>query len=137
MKLVFCVDDRGGMMFNSRRVSRDKNMVSDLAEIIADSVLYIEPYSEELFAETPLNIICSSTLMASAEQGDFAFVERFDPSDFIEFADELIIYGWNRKYPSELKFDKDPEALGFALADVFDFVGNSHEKITRKRYVRK
>jgi dihydrofolate reductase len=50
--------------------------------------------------------------------------------------DEVYLYKWNRKYPSDVKFPKDM-LNDFKLEGSTDFEGNSHEKITEERYVRK
>ena len=134
MKLVIAIDDRGGMAFNKRRVSRDKLMVSDFAEYAADATVYMEPYSEELFAEANLNIILSENPLKFAEAGDFVFVERFDPLPVAELSDEIVIYKWNRRYPFDVNMDFIPEKLGFKLFSVYEFKGNAHDKITREVY---
>ena len=134
MKLVICVDDRGGMLFNKRRVSRDKLMISDFAEYAADATVYMEPYSEELFSEENLNIILSENPMKFAEDGDFVFVERWAPLPFAKVANEIVVYKWNRRYPFDLKMDFSPDELGFRLESVYEFAGNAHEKITREIY---
>ena len=136
MKLVICTGDRGEMTFNKRRVSRDKLMISDLAEFVGDSTLYMEPYSEELFKEENLNIILSENPIKFAEEDDFVFIERFDTKPYAEAASEIIIYKWNRRYPFDLSMNFSPESLGFKLASVFEFEGNAHEKITREVYKR-
>ncbi len=134
MKLVICIDDRGGMLFNKRRVSRDKLMISNLAEYIGDGTLFIEPYSEELFSDESLNIILSDNPLNFAEEGDFVFLERQEPRPYAEKASELVIYKWNRRYPFDMRLDFSPEELGFKLASAFEFKGNAHEKITREVY---
>ena len=136
MKLIFCIDERGGMMFNKRRVSRDKLMIADLAEYVGDEALYIEPYSEELFSEVSLNIICSESPEYSADSADFAFVETHSPKDSLHRAEELIIYNWNRRYPFDVSMGFNPEKLGFKLKSSFEFKGNSHDLITREVYVK-
>ena len=136
MKLIIAVDDRGGMLFNKRRVSRDKLMVSDLAKYIGDGTVFMEPYSEELFSEENLNIILSENPMEFADDDDFIFVERWSPRSFAEAANELIIYKWNRRYPFDLTMDFSPTELGFCLDSVFEFQGNAHDKITREVYKR-
>jgi len=50
--------------------------------------------------------------------------------------DEIYLYKWNRKYPSDVKFPKDM-LKNFDMDGAADFEGNSHEKITEERYVRK
>lgn len=134
MKLAFCIDDRGGMIFNKRRVSRDKLMIADLAEYIGGETLYITPYSEELFSEQSLNIIISENALNFAEDGDFVFVEREDPAEYMAAAKEIVIYKWNRRYPFDLAMKLSPLDLGFKLESVYEFKGNAHDKITREVY---
>lgn len=55
---------------------------------------------------------------------------------FQMMVDEVYLYKWNRKYPSDVKFPKDM-LNDFKLEGSTDFEGNSHEKITEERYVRK
>ena len=136
MKLVVAVDDRGGMAFNNRRVSRDKLLVGDLAKYIKDSTLYIEPYSEELFAGEDINVILSSDPLKFAEDEDFVFVERYDITPYLNLACEIIVYKWNRRYPFDLAMKEMPDTCGFKLDSVCEFKGNSHEKITREIYKR-
>ena len=136
MRLIIAIDDRGGMAFNKRRVSRDKLMIADLAEYLGDSVLYMTPYSEELFSEESLNIILSENPLAFAEADDAVFVERENPLPFAEAASELVIYKWNRRYPFDVSLAGKPEALGFKLVSVHEFAGAAHEKITREVYKR-
>lgn len=136
MKLILCVDKKGGLAFNKRRQSRDRLMIENLAELIGDGVIYMEPYSEELFTEVSLNVICSSLPLESAEHGDFVFVERFSPAPYTDKTEEIIVYNWNRSYPSDIKMGFEPAEAGFKLAESMEFVGNSHEKITREIYKR-
>ena len=136
MKLVICIDDRGGMLFNNRRVSRDKLMISDFAEYVGDETVYMSPYSEELFSEASLNIIVSEKPLAFAEEGDFVFLEREEPSAYMSRASEVVIYKWNRRYPFDVKMEKLPTELGFKLESVYEFKGNAHDKITREVYKR-
>jgi hypothetical protein len=124
------------MLFNKRRVGRDKLMIKDLEEYVADAPIFIEPYSEELFSDVSLNIILSEKPLEFAEEGDFVFVERQKPSRFAERADEIVIYKWNRRYPFDFAMDFSPEALGFKLESSKDFKGYAHEKITREVYRR-
>lgn len=134
MKAVICIDDRGGMVFNKRRVSRDKLMISDLCEYIGNETLFITPYSEELFSEQSLNIIVSENALEFAEEDDFVFVEREKPEPYMAAAKEVVIYKWNRRYPFDMAMTKAPTELGFKLFSVFEFQGNAHDKITREVY---
>ncbi len=134
MKLAFSLDDKCGVAFLKRRLSRDKLLIEDFAALAGDEAVYIEPYSEELFEEAQLNLICSSSPAEKAEQGDYVFLERINPAPLFEKAEQIIIYRWNRAYPSDTKLTAKPEDFGFRLVTSHDFSGNSHERITREIY---
>ena len=134
MKLLICIDDRGGMAFNNRRVSRDKNVVSDIFEYVGDATLFVDSYSAELFIDAGLNMIVSENSLEFAEADDFVFLERVDPTAYIEAASEVVIYKWNRRYPFDVAMKKAPLDFGFKLVSVSEFQGNAHDKITREVY---
>lgn len=71
-----------------------------------------------------------------AGKDDFCFVEDSEIVSYEDMVDEVYLYKWNRKYPSDVKFPKDM-LNNFKLEGSTDFEGNSHEKITEERYVRK
>ena len=136
MKLVLCVDDRGGMLFNKRRQSRDRVLIADLCETIGDAVLYINQYSEELFAAHSMNMIVCESPLSLAGEGDYAFIEKESPRGSLDSVEELILYKWNRKYPYDLEMGFSPEKEGFSLKESSEFVGSSHEKITKEIYAK-
>jgi len=131
MKLIFCLDDKNGMMFNGRRQSQDKLLRSRVLSIVGNNKLVMSPYSAKQFTEGE-SIITSDDPQRIAESEDFYFVE--DRPFSIENADEIIIYRWNRHYPADVKFDHNVKALGFSLYYTYEFEGSSHEKITEERY---
>ena len=47
----------------------------------------------------------------------------------------LIVYRWNRLYPSDVQFPLEYLSGKCKLESSFDFAGNSHERITREVYV--
>ena len=49
MKIILCIDERRGMMFNQRRQSRDRVLIDDMLAYIGDETLCISPYSSSLF----------------------------------------------------------------------------------------
>lgn len=131
MKLIICLDDKNGISFADRRQSRDKQQIVRMLETVGNAKLYISDYSATLFGSIPDNVIISSTPLYDAGQGDYCFVEREEV--FAEELEEIIIYRWNRVYPSDIKFDTEL-LVGKALASTFEFSGNSHEKITEEVY---
>ena len=50
MKIIVCVDNEYGMMFNNRRQSRDREVIHDIIHNI-EGVLWIGEYSKELFVD--------------------------------------------------------------------------------------
>lgn len=132
MKLIFCLDDRGGMMFNGRRQSQDKELRKRILETLDGKPLIMSPYSSKQFVEGG-NIIISDAPQSEANHGIY-FVEDLPFS--LNGVDGITIYRWNRHYPSDLKFGIDLSKEGFILDTVYEFEGSSHEKITEEKYKR-
>ena len=51
MILITCVDNNNGMLFNNRRVSRDRKVIEDIGKFVGDCEILITAFSEELFIE--------------------------------------------------------------------------------------
>ncbi|MBQ7337184.1 MAG: ribonuclease Z [Clostridia bacterium] len=137
MKLIVCIDDRGGMAFNQRRQSRDRALCEDVASMVRDEgvTLFCSPYSAPLFAElSPFSLCEDADYAARAGVHDYCFCERESPAAYAPKATMLIVYRWNRHYPSDLKFDISLDA--WTLQTTREFAGNSHEKITKEIYVK-
>ena len=132
MKLIFCLDDRGGMMFNKRRQSQDKELRKRILETLNGKPLIMSPYSSKQFVEGG-NIIISDAPQSETKHGVY-FVE--DLPYFLSDVDEITVYKWNRHYPSDVKFGIDLSKEGFILDTVYEFEGSSHEKITEEKYKR-
>lgn len=132
MKLFVCIDDEGGMSFMGRRVSRDRVVTEDICTLSGEN-LAVFPYSERLFREAGHS---PRVIFDIADGCDALFIEDRSPREYLDVADTLVLYKWNRLYPSDLKMDFCPTELGFELAESVDLVGNSHEKITRETYTK-
>ena len=136
MTVFVCIDERGGMTFNSRRQSRDRFVTEDIIKSSGDSLLYISDFSEDLFENSDASVISVPTPLSHAKEGSFVFIENQPLAPYKEKIKSLIIYKWNRRYPFDSKIDIDPEKEGFTLTRVTEFEGNSHEKITKEEYKR-
>ncbi len=132
MKIIVCLDDNGGMMFNDRRQSRDREVISDIIATVNGEKLYIDEYSASLFDGRQANIAIASNMPAVAGESDFCFIENKAVSSFSGLFDEITVYKWNRVYPADTLFDFDLAANGFELISTVDFEGYSHEKITKE-----
>lgn len=136
MTVFVCIDDRGGMLFNKRRQSRDSKVIEDVARTVGDGLLYISDFSEILFAESDASVISVPDPLDSAGDGSFVFVENLHLGEYVDKIDRLIIYKWNRKYPCDFELDVTPSTAGFKKKSTREFKGTSHDKITREDYVK-
>ena len=132
MNVIVCLDDKQGMLFNKRRQSRDGNVIKNIEEITKE--LWISPFSETLFSDSLCGIKSDKDYLKKADRNEFCFVEADDVSAYISKVEKIIVYKWNRHYPADFKFDVPLE--NWILIDKIDFVGTSHEKITRETYVK-
>ena len=132
MTLYLCLDDRGGLLFNGRRQSRDAALLADLAAMIPDT-LTIDPFSEKLIAAADIPYVLAAKELP--EDAHF-FLENRDPESLIPLAETLVIYRWNRHYPSDVRWEGSPPEHGFTLRETTEFPGKSHETITKEVYVK-
>lgn len=142
MYLICCVDDRMGMTFGKRRVSRDRLLVSDMISLIEEKTvgkLVMESYSAELFAEEENlpEIVTAEKPLEVAGVSDYCFDERFAPAGYAAEIEKIVLYRWNRAYPATVHFDIDLDDGQWIKEESEDFCGNSHDKITREIWRRK
>ncbi len=130
MKIIVCVDNSFGMTFNNRRQSRDKVLIDDIIDTVKDGRLFMSEYSLPLFEGE--KVFADEDYLEKAGENDYCFVEREDISDFGDEINEIILYKWNRDYPSDFKFDFDFDDFTLVMSE--DFTGNAHEKITKEVY---
>lgn len=138
MILAVCVDNSGGMVFGNRRQSRDIAVCRDLIELCKGNTLYIDAYSQKIFAEVEGSIekinVVASVLDVECGDNDCVFVEKEQPSLFADRISKIVLYKWNRDYPYDMQFDID--MTDWKLMSMTEFPGKSHERITREVYVR-
>jgi len=133
MHLIVCVDERDGMAFCGRRLSRDRVVTEHILKQTAGSNLWIAPASAILFPEG--NVQTDADFLKKAQAGEYCFCEVTPLPESIENLESVILYHWNRAYPSNLRF---PRALlnDMELVSTEEFPGNSHDNITMERYTR-
>jgi hypothetical protein len=128
MTIILCLDDKNGISFNNRRQSRDKILIEN---VIKHDNIYIRDYYTNLFSKYEVNVIDNiSALPADAVY----FHEITDPADMIDQFDTIIIYRWNRHYPSNVQFDFKMDLYKKIFEE--DFIGSSHDKITKEIWIR-
>ena len=130
MILVACLDDDNGMMFNHRRQSQDRELRKHLLLISSGQKLWMSRYSAKQFEVDCKQIIADDSFMLKAKDGDYCFVEDVDAAQYESKVEKIIIYRWNRKYPSDLRFTIPLNGGLWKKTKVEDFAGCSHENIT-------
>ena len=136
MTVFICLDERGGMMFNKRRQSRDIRVIEDVIRCAEDGVLYVSDYSEALFEDSTASVISVPEPLEVASDSAYVFCEGTPLADYIGKIDKIIIYNWCEVYPSDMKLDINPKECGFKLKSRREFVGKSHKKVTREDYIK-
>ena len=135
MKVIVCVDDQMGMMFNHRRQSRDSVVREDMLLLVSDK-LFVSPYTAKQFAETEQErLLVSEDFLEQAGEGDYCFVEDVDVMPYVDKLENIILYHWNRMYPTDTYFTISLN--DFVLEERKDLTGNSHPDMIREIYTKK
>ncbi len=132
MDVIVAIDDKAGMMFNHRRQSRDRVMNERIACDLAGRTLFVAPYSVPLFTPFGVSLSASEDFLDRAAEEDVCFVEDRPLAPYRSRIRRLTVYRWNRHYPSDLTLDLS--LVEFHLVSTENFVGSSHEKITKEVY---
>lgn len=135
MTVIICVDDKMGMSFLGKRLSKDRLLRQRVTSLAADSTLRMDTYTASQFEE-PAALTVSENFLSDGNTGDWCFVEKCDISPFKDKIHRIILYKWNRHYPSDVKFTFPLEESGFVLRSCSDFSGSSHETITEEIWTR-
>ena len=135
MTVIFCLDENKGMLFNDRRLSRDAMVFEDIKTYLTGT-LKINSFSEKLVAASGINYEILKNFVTNSDLESFYYIENISVKENLDKIDRIIVYWWNRKYPSDTKLDFDPLECGYKSTSVYEFVGKSHEKITREIFER-
>lgn len=109
MKVISIVDDDYGIMFNNRRVSKDSVLNEHIIKMLDGGKLWLSLYSKQLFCDYE-NLEVNQEF-GFAGRDDFCFVEDSEIVSYEDMVDEVYLYKWNRKYPS------DKSCTGAAVSD--------------------
>ena len=123
------------MLFHNRRVSADRVVIEKILAMTDGVPIFMSPYSAGLFPKEA-NIVLTDDYLKIAESGQICFAESEDLLQYLHKARKVILFQWNRQYPSDVKFPmhllKDP----WKRVSMTDFSGHSHDQITQEVYVR-
>ena len=142
MKVIVCVDDGNGMLFNKRRQSQDRVLRDDVQKMTAGQKLWMNAYSARQFQEgsqpgenvtgvsETAALIVAEDFLRQAGENDFCFVENEKLLPYSDRITEVVVYRWNRSYPGDFHLDLKQ----WRLVQTTEFAGYSHEKITKEIY---
>ena len=150
MIVMFCVDDKYGMMFNCRRQSQDRVLREQIQKLTGGKPLWMNAYSQKQFLQVNGNmpkeqeqsgqlgqsgqIQADEAFLEKAGPGEYCFVENKDVVPYESRIEEVILCHWNRDYPADVFFEVDLSK--WRLEERKDFSGYSREKITKEIYNR-
>ena len=127
MILLVCCENRGGMMFFGKRLSRDRVLTERILALTGAAPLHVTAYSAAML-EGAENLNVSDDPASHAGAGEFYFAENAPlPTEGVE---EIHRFLWNRDYPADRFFD--PKDYGAALVSATEFAGYSHYVITHE-----
>lgn len=136
MIAIVCLEERKGMQFGGRRVSRDRVVTEKICALCTGKTLWIDPVSAVLFEEQEqsknVTFHAVSDFLEQAGKGEYCFVENKGLQAMEEKIEKIVVFWWNRHYPSDRKFDLD--LSGWKKVSEEEFTGYSHEKITKEVY---
>ncbi len=124
MTVIITLDDKNGYTFSGKRLSQDRNIAADI--VSSFDQVYMSAYSAEQF-EDKSGIV--TPIPDVIPQDAVVFLETDDIPDS---ADCLVVYRWNRLYPSDRKYN--PARYSWHRKSSEDFPGYSHERITKEIY---
>lgn len=132
MNLIVCLDNNYGLLFNNRRLSRDREIIKDIIDNeIKDSKLYIKEYSKELFDIIGVN---DNIEILEKDTTDIEWLFIEDNNFIQEKINKIIVYYWNKVYPSDVKFKIDLSL--WKEIESSEIKGYSHDNIIKKEYIR-
>lgn len=121
------------MMFNDRRQSQDRGLREYIAEMTKGEKVYMNAYTENLYEEIE-NPIVSEDFLQKAGKGEPCIVENLPLSPVKDQIEEIVIFRWNKVYPSDQVLDVDLEE--WKLVEEEQIEGSTHE-ITKQIYLPK
>jgi hypothetical protein len=135
MIIIACVDDNMGMTFNHRRQSQDRVLRERILAAAKGNKLWMNHYSARQFSEDNApQINVDENFLSEAGSGEYCFVEDCDITPYSRWVEKIVLYRWNRRYPSDQTLSMNLCADGWKLVYSEEFAGFSHERITEEIY---
>ncbi len=141
MTIITVVDEKNGLLFNHRRQSQDAALRREILKLTVGHPLWMNAYSykqfenqDELAKFSDVSIQVDEEFLRKASEDAYCFVENLALLPYLASIQEVILFKWNRTYPSDFSFDLTIPGSGWRLKESCDFAGTSHETITKEVY---
>lgn len=135
MKIIVCVDERGGLAFAKKRQSADQKLRENIFKTCGPHQLWMDHYSYKQFSSMDdRQIALLQNYETAIPKQDFLFIERSPLAALVVKCDLLIVYNWNRHYPADLYLDIDLSQ--WHTIEKEEFEGSSHPKITKEVFIK-
>ncbi len=133
MTVAVCIENRGGLLFLNRRVSRDRAILADLAAFPKERLL-AHPFSLSYLEGAGLTVLAMPDFLDKAQKGDLCFLENQPLAPHLERVKRLLVYRFGEAYPFDFSFDLFPRLSALSLTERTEFAGFAHKTITREIY---
>lgn len=131
MTVFVATDDNFGTLFNSRRVSRDSEVIKRIMEMA--NKISVSEYSAPLFADYDGVIVSNDPFSGKCEN---VFVEKEKLLPHISEIEKIVLFKWGKVYPSDTFLDVIPDERSRTLVKREEFSGSSHDKITMEIWTK-
>lgn len=128
MIAITCAAKNGAILFNKRRCSKDREVISDIIATFGEDIR-VTSFSRDLFEGYGVSTVTVNELC----DDDIFFFEDIPFNEFSKKVSRLIVYRWDRVYPAGLSLEIDNS---FKLIEKTEIMGYSHDKIIREVYSR-
>ena len=136
MRLIVCVEDGGGMSFFGRRLSTDRVLLQRILALTEEQPIWMNAYSAGQFAQPADKIRVAEDCLERVGADEWCFAETQDLTPFAGRVNMLVLYRWNRRYPSDRKLPQKLLCRFGEPSSSREFAGFSHERITEEVYCR-
>lgn len=130
MKIIACVDNKFGLMFNKRRQSQDRVVREKIKGL--NETIYMNNYSYKLYQDILEDVVVDENFLDKADD-HYCLIENVSLESYLDHIHEIILFKWNRDYPRDFCLDIDLSL--FQLVNQVEIQGSSHE-MTMEVYKR-
>ena len=139
ISFIVCIEDRYGISFNKRLIGRDKFVDEYLEEKLTKSKVFADQNYINYVKNCRIKNIKDQRIsdLVNSKEEITIFCSSKESLEYLENADEIVIFYWNRRYPADLYLDYDIVANDYCLSErVEDIEGSTHiltKEIWRKK----